>query len=77
MALDGLQTLVEQCIKKHKENYKTIYSKIHLVRYADDFIITAKDRETIEEVILPLVRKFLAERGLTLSEEKDKNYTHR
>ena len=53
-------------------NYKKIVPKIHLVRYADDFIVTAKDKETIEQVILPLVRKFLAERGLTLSEEKTK-----
>lgn len=72
MALDGLQGLLENCIKKYKKNYKQIYSKIHLVRYADDFIVTAKDKETIELVILPLVRKFLAERGLTLSEEKTK-----
>lgn len=72
MALDGLQSLLENCIKKYKKNYKQIYPKIHLVRYADDFIVTAKDKETIETVILPLVRKFMAERGLTLSEEKTK-----
>lgn len=72
MALDGLQELLEKCIKKYKKNYKQIYPKIHLVRYADDFIVTAKDKETIEQVILPLVRKFLAERGLTLSDEKTK-----
>lgn len=72
MALDGLQGLLETCIKKYKKNYKQIYSKIHLIRYADDFIVTTKDKETIELVILPLVRKFLAERGLTLSEEKTK-----
>lgn len=72
MALDGLQSLLEHCIRKYKKNYKTIVSKIHLVRYADDFIVTAKDRETIETVILPLVRNFMTERGLTLSEEKTK-----
>lgn len=72
MALDGLQSLLENGIRKYKKNYKTIVPKIHLVRYADDFIVTAKDRETIETVILPLVRNFMAERGLTPSEEKTK-----
>ena len=31
MALDGLQELLEKCIKKYKKNYKQIYPKIHLV----------------------------------------------
>ncbi len=72
MALDGLQSLLENCVRKYQVNYKKIVPKTHLVRYADDFIVTAKDRETIETVILPLVRNFMAERGLTLSEEKTK-----
>lgn len=72
MALDGLQSLLENCVRKYQVNYKKIVPKIHLVRYADDFIVTAKDRETIETVILPLVRNFMEERGLTLSEEKTK-----
>ena len=72
MALDGLQSLLENCVRKYQVNYKKIVPKIHLVRYTDDFIVTAKDRETIETVILPLVRNFMAERGLTLSEEKTK-----
>jgi len=40
------------------------------VRYADDFIITGISREFLEDEVKPLVRDFLAERGLTLSEEK-------
>ena len=72
MAGDGRQDMLEKSVKKYQVNYKKIVPKIHLVRYADDFIVTAKDKETIEQVILPLVRKFLAERGLTLSEEKTK-----
>jgi RNA-directed DNA polymerase len=72
MALDGLQTLLAQRFKAYQKNYKDILPKIHLVRYADDFIITAKTKEVIENEILPLVREFLTERGLTLSEEKTK-----
>ena len=60
--------------KYHKKfvNRKTIYyPKVHLVRYADDFIITGRSKEALEE-IKPLVVDFLKERGLTLSEEKTK-----
>ena len=42
-----------------------------MVRYADDFIITGRTREALEE-IKPLVENFLESRGLTLSEEKTK-----
>lgn len=78
MTLDGLQSLVQNAVKPHWEQADTEYGrvrvkpKINLVRYADDFIVTAKDKETIELVILPLIRQFMAERGLTLSEEKTK-----
>lgn len=39
------------------------------MRYADDFIITADSEETAKE-IMELLRSFLEERGLELSEEK-------
>ncbi|GAF05891.1 hypothetical protein [Saccharicrinis fermentans] len=42
------------------------------MRYADDFVITAKSKEIIEEEIKPFVIEFLKERGLTLSAEKSK-----
>ena len=47
------------------------FKKIRHVRYADDFIITGRTREALEE-IKPLVENFLESRGLTLSEEKTK-----
>jgi RNA-directed DNA polymerase len=43
--------------------------KLGIIRYADDFIITGKTREQIEE-ILPRVKQWLNKRGLELSEEK-------
>ncbi len=64
MALDGL----EKAIKKIKSR-KT---KINFIRYADDFIITAVSKNILIEKVLPLVKEFLAKRGLTLSEEKTK-----
>ncbi|MFQ8806347.1 MAG: reverse transcriptase domain-containing protein [Alistipes indistinctus] len=52
-------------------NAKGLVPKINLVRYADDFIVTARDNETIE-TYCSLIRQFMSERGLTLSEEKTK-----
>ena len=72
ITLDGLQTMLAEKYHKKFVNRKTIYyPKVHLVRYADDFIITGRSKEALEE-IKPLVVDFLKERGLTLSEEKTK-----
>jgi len=40
------------------------------VRYADDFIITGRSQSQLVNEVLPLVEKFLRERGLELSAEK-------
>ena len=45
-------------------------AKVNLVRYADDFVITAATRELLEDTILPVVVEFLATRGLAISPEK-------
>ncbi len=72
ITLDGLQTMLAEKYHKKFVNRKTIYyPKVHLVRYADDFIITGRSKEALEE-IKPLVVDFLKERGFTLSEEKTK-----
>src|SRR5207237_2511534 len=47
-------------------------SQVNVVRYADDFLITARTPELLNEKIIPAVKTFLAERGLELSEEKSK-----
>ncbi len=46
--------------------------KIHFVGYADDFVITAADKEMLNKKIIPIVKEFLMERGLELSKEKTK-----
>lgn len=43
--------------------------KVNLVRYADDFIVTAATKEIAEEA-KEILREFLKTRGLELSEEK-------
>ena len=47
-------------------------NQVNFARYADDFIITGKTKELLENEVKPLVENFLKERGLTLSEEKTK-----
>ena len=47
-------------------------SKLNVIRCADDFIITGKSRELLEEKVIPKVKEFLSLRGLSLSEEKTK-----
>ena len=43
---------------------------MNFVRYADDFIVTGESPEFLREEVLPIIREFMAERGLQLSEEK-------
>lgn len=47
------------------------HKKVNLIRYADDWIITAESREVAEQV-KAAIADFLGERGLSLSEEKTK-----
>lgn len=71
MTLDGLEgVLRERFPQRRKEHGKTVFDKINFVRYADDFIITGKTKEILENEVLPVVRAFMSERGLQLSEEK-------
>jgi len=67
-ALDGLQRrLAERFDTPDRRKRKT---KVHLVRYADDFIITGTSKILLEYEVRPLVEHFLQERGLELSHEK-------
>ena len=70
IALDGLQPLLAERFKRLWRNNKTFHYKVNLIRYADDFIITGRDKELLENEVKPIVIEFLKERGLTLSEEK-------
>ncbi|BBE09889.1 RNA-directed DNA polymerase [Mycoavidus cysteinexigens] len=42
------------------------------MRYCDDFIVTGASKELLENEVLPVIKEFLSERGLTLSPEKTK-----
>jgi hypothetical protein len=45
-------------------------AQVHLIRYADDFIITGHSEELLSMTVKPLVESLLTERGLVLSPEK-------
>lgn len=45
--------------------------KLGFIRYADDFLITSKSKEELEQV-LPLVKEWMNQRGLEISDEKTK-----
>jgi len=63
LALDGLEALV---IKGRNKKQR----KLNFIRYADDFIVTGACPDYLRNEIKPDIERFLAERGLMLSEEK-------
>ena len=66
--LDGLQRLLADHFAATPSQQRM--TKVHLVRYADDFVITGSSRELLRDEVQPLVADFLKERGLELSHEK-------
>jgi len=73
MTLDGMEALIQDKYHRNSrgniENHYRARTKVNMVRYADDFIITASTEEIAEEV-KRLIAEFLSLRGLALSEEK-------
>jgi RNA-directed DNA polymerase len=63
LTLDGMEQAIRSRIKVRRD-------QVNFIRYADDFVVTARQRETLEQVVKPAVVAFLAERGLELSEQK-------
>jgi RNA-directed DNA polymerase len=64
ITLDGLEKVVSEAAGRN--------DIVHFVRYADDFICTAKTKEILVNKVQPAIIKFLNERGLELSLEKTK-----
>jgi RNA-directed DNA polymerase len=73
MTLDGMEEAIASRyhVGKNGEIGKSRYNpnKVNFVRYADDFVVTADSEETAKD-IAEVVKEFLKERGLELSEEK-------
>lgn len=60
MTLDGLERILDE----------SVGNKVDFVRYADDFIVMADDKAVLVQEVVPIVKQFLAERGLELSTKK-------
>lgn len=79
IALDGLDELLKKFIKttiqirksgkRQGQQEKVKSSKYGYIRYADDFLITARNEEDIKAVV-PIVEEWLKQRGLTLNQDK-------
>lgn len=73
IALDGIEKILADKYHKNKngriDGKHSAKFKVNFVRYADDFIVTAKTEEIAKEV-KELIKVFLKDRGLELSDEK-------
>jgi RNA-directed DNA polymerase len=69
ITLDGLERTVRKSVPWNMPN-SNARTGVFAIRYADDFVITGKTKELLEQRVVPAVKKFLEERGLTFSEEK-------
>src|SRR5229473_6870469 len=67
MTLDGLERMLMQHFPKVKTGGGAL---VNFVRYADDFLVTGRTKELLEQEVKPLIKEFLRERGLQLSAEK-------
>jgi len=76
IALNGMERLFGA--ENSKGNYtapshrKGDNKRLNLIRYADDFVVTAPSREKIVSYVLPKLGTFLKERGMELNEAKTK-----
>jgi RNA-directed DNA polymerase len=74
VALDGMERLFDaedaDGRPKSPAFRKGSNRGVSLIRYADDFVITAPKREVLEIYARPRIEGFLKERGLVLSEAK-------
>ncbi len=58
IGLHGLETFI-----------KSTNPKLSVIRYADDFVVTARDKESLEKAQI-LIQQWMSQRGLSLSTEK-------
>ena len=70
ITLNGLETGLYDYLSHKLGASQATKAKVHLVRYADDFVVTGNSQELLETIVKPWVVEFLRERGLELSEEK-------
>ena len=65
LTLSGLEEVISTLANKGK-------GKASVISYADDFVVTGLTREVLVQDAIPIIKDFLKERGLCLSEKKTK-----
>jgi len=68
MALDGLEQELQrrfgETARERSQN------KVHLIRFADDFVVSGSTERLLTDEVQPVVEEYLAQRGVTLSVNK-------
>ena len=62
LTLCGLERAIKKATKQR--------DRVNVIIYADDFVVSGKTKKVLEEIVRPVVKSFLATRGLQLSKEK-------
>ena len=63
LTLKGLEAVAKQAAPKSSD-------RVNVIMYADDFVVTADSKETLESKVKPAIERFLKARNLELSQEK-------
>jgi RNA-directed DNA polymerase len=69
LTLDGMESAIRNAVP-HRVGSTTTRTKVNVIRFADDVVVTGGSKEILEDQVLPALRAFLAPRGLELNEEK-------
>ena len=67
LVLDGLESKLNKRFGNKRPS-----QNVNIIRYADDFVITGRTKELLENEVMPIIESHLKERGLELSAEKTK-----
>lgn len=67
LALDGLEQRGQALFPSGRARQR---AKVHVIRYADDFVVTGASRDLLVREVRPCIEAFMRERGLELSAEK-------
>ncbi len=68
--LNGLEAQLKCHLVQQMGKTKAQQAKVYVVRYADDFVVTAASKELLEDEVKPWVEQFLSVRGVALSQAK-------
>jgi RNA-directed DNA polymerase len=68
LTLNGLEEALR--VQFPARRRQAMKHQVYLVSYADDFVVTGASKALLEQHVMPIVERFLGERGLQLSASK-------